>query len=171
MGRQCPPPPLNSSELQAICDTIAAVPNNYYTKNEVITAQTLQKLTLSGDKLPNDAFSKLTDWCLDIYNKFNYNCKIWNTQYVGNGGLSVSVSGIPFTPKAMMVSIYNASGASWNNELQPTFFLFAAGNSNGGVVSVSFGANSVVISATNPSAASRLIPNVNSWIYYLAAFG
>ena len=95
------PPPLNSSELQAICDTIAAIPNNYYTKNEVITAQTLQAYGFSADKLPNDAFLKLIQSINSINSQLTYNCRIYKTTYVGKDNFLLPLADSDFCHKQL----------------------------------------------------------------------
>ena len=163
------PPPLNSSELQAICDTIAAIPNNYYTKNEVITAQTLQAYGFSADKLPNDAFLKLIQSINSINSQLTYNCRIYKTTYVGNGQFSVTIGGLRFLPQAIMISY--ASGNNWSSNLQGYRFFFAAGNINATENKVTFSSSRVTISVGQYSGADEWFPNENSWQYNFVAFG
>ena len=164
-----PPPPLNSSELQAICDTIAAVPNNYYTKNEVIAAQTLQSFGLTANNFPNDAFAKLIQSINSINSTLTYNCRIYKTTYTGNGQFAVVIGGLKFLPQAIMIT--QSNGTNWGSNLQPYRFFFATGNIITNENRVTFSSSSVTISVGQYSGANEWLPNQTGWTYNFVALG
>ena len=52
------PPPLNASELQAICDTVESNQDKY-TKEETVTDETKESVGLFDTSTPNDVFQYL----------------------------------------------------------------------------------------------------------------
>lgn len=53
------PPPINAEELQAICDTLEGIPNNYFTQAQTLQSAVAQAFGLSASAVPNDVFNVL----------------------------------------------------------------------------------------------------------------
>ena len=161
---QIMPPPLNSSELQDICDTIVSN-QDHWTREETITAATLTSLGLATNKLPNDAFLKLDTMIKSLQSQLSYNCRIWNTTYMGNGQESMRVAGIPFTPKAVIISQRtNFRGAQDSN-----FIAIGGATSNSNVI-VSMG-TAFTMALDGVSMSTGYIMNGSGTQYNFVAIG
>lgn len=53
------PPPINAEELQAICNTLASIPNQYYTQEKTLSDTTKEEYNESNTANPDDIFQVL----------------------------------------------------------------------------------------------------------------
>ena len=62
--------------------TIASQIPNVYSKTDIITAETLSRLGLSADKLPNDAFQQIKTLIDNIQDSTDSKARIQTSSYV-----------------------------------------------------------------------------------------
>lgn len=65
--------------------TIASQIPDVYSKTDTITAETLSRLGLSDDKLPNDAFQQIKTLIDNVQSSTDSKAKIQTSSYVGMG--------------------------------------------------------------------------------------
>ena len=90
--------------------TIASQIPDVYSKTDTITAETLSRLGLGADKLPNDAFQQIKTLIDNVQTSTNSKAKIQTGSYVGTGTYGennpCSLT-FDFEPKFLMVQSSN----------------------------------------------------------------
>ena len=82
--------------------TIASQIPDVYSKTDTITAETLSRLGLSADKLPNDAFQQIKTLIDNVQSSTDSKAKIQTGSYVGTGTYGVDNPNqivLPFPPQ------------------------------------------------------------------------
>lgn len=155
------PPPLNSSELQAICDTIVSNQDKY-TKKQTVADSTFTAFGLSPQSTPNDLFLKIKE----LENRTT----IISSVFIGNGQNTVRINlsaGFQAQAIFIMPQMYSQTVGS-SNYIQWNVAFFADIGSNIGVFSCVQSQQTIYI-ITNTQ--YGYIPNNNGVVYNYVAIG
>lgn len=96
--------------------TIASQIPDVYSKIDTITAETLSRLGLSADKLPNDAFQQIKTLIDNVQSSADSKARIQTGSYVGTGTYGVdnpcSLT-FDFEPKLLIVGAVKGANRGW----------------------------------------------------------